>query len=92
MTTKQSFDLSTNLPSQLDLFEAAKTLPITPPKFQLLKWIGNKHRFALHIVSYFPTSFRRYYEPFLGSGAILATLAPKDALDLILSAHLLKSG
>ncbi|MFA6134928.1 MAG: Dam family site-specific DNA-(adenine-N6)-methyltransferase [Phycisphaerae bacterium] len=55
----------------------------TPPvafKAQLLKWIGNKQRFAAEIVSFFPLRFERYFEPFLGSGAVLATLAPKAAL------------
>lgn len=80
MTTKQSPKPLTNLQNQFDLFEEAKTLPVNPPKFQLLKWIGNKQRFAPQIVSHFPVAFRRYYEPFLGSGAILATLAPRDAL------------
>lgn len=42
---------------------------------QLLKWIGNKHRFAKEIVSYMPEQINTYYEPFLGSGAVLATLA-----------------
>ncbi len=46
-----------------------------PPKGQFLKWIGNKQRFARKIVSYFPDSFKRYREPFLGSGAVLGTLA-----------------
>lgn len=49
-------------------------------KTQLLKWIGNKQRFAGEIVSFFPTHFKRYFEPFLGSGAVLATLAPRKAL------------
>jgi DNA adenine methylase len=53
---------------------------VSPFKSQLLKWIGNKQRFAHEIVSYFPLEFGRYYEPFLGSGAVLATLAPKSAL------------
>ncbi len=44
------------------------------PKGQLLKWIGNKQRFSLEICNKFPTDIRVYYEPFLGSGAILATL------------------
>lgn len=47
---------------------------------QLLKWIGNKQRFAHEIVSYFPRGFGRYIEPFLGSGAVLATLAPESAI------------
>lgn len=45
----------------------------------LLKWIGNKQRFASTIVSYMPDSFRNYYEPFLGSGAVLAELLQQDA-------------
>jgi DNA adenine methylase len=48
-----------------------------PFRTQLLKWVGNKQRFADEIVSYFPKDFGTYYEPFLGSGAVLGTLAPK---------------
>lgn len=47
---------------------------------QLLKWIGNKHRFAQEIVSYFPKAYRTYREPFLGSGAVLGALAPETAI------------
>jgi DNA adenine methylase len=57
--------------------EAKKSRSVTPFKPQLLKWIGNKQRFAHEIVSYFPRSFGRYIEPFLGSAAVLATLAPE---------------
>ncbi|MHB8646318.1 MAG: Dam family site-specific DNA-(adenine-N6)-methyltransferase [Thermomicrobiales bacterium] len=52
---------------------------ISPFKMQLLKWIGNKQRFAYEIANYLPTTFGTYFEPFLGSGAVLATLAPRDA-------------
>jgi DNA adenine methylase len=31
-------------------------------------------------VSYFPSEFGNYFEPFLGSGGVLATLAPERAL------------
>lgn len=48
----------------------------------LLKWIGNKQRFASTIVSYMPYSFRNYYEPFLGSGAVLGELLHQDATSL----------
>jgi len=57
--------------------ERSRTLP---PKGQLLKWIGNKQRFAKRIVSFFPDDFGTYIEPFLGSGAILATLAKQMSL------------
>lgn len=54
--------------------------PVSKPTAgQLLKWIGNKQRFAAEIVSRFPAKFGTYFEPFLGSGAVLAALAPKRA-------------
>ena len=55
------------------------TLGIQPYKNQLLKWIGNKQRFAHEIISYFPARFGVYHEPFLGSGGVLAVLAPRKA-------------
>ena len=55
-------------------------LAATRPKGQLLKWIGNKQRMAEGIVSHFPARFRTYREPFVGSGAVLATLAPEKAV------------
>jgi DNA adenine methylase len=51
-----------------------------PLKSQLLKWVGNKQRFAHEIVSAFPAKYGDYFEPFLGSGAVLATLAPRAGL------------
>lgn len=52
----------------------------TPPKTQLLKWVGNKQKFAVEIVKHFPHSYNFFYEPFLGSGAILATVAPSNGM------------
>jgi DNA adenine methylase len=46
----------------------------------LLKWVGNKQRFAAEITRSFPTDYKRYFEPFLGSGAIMATVAPHNGL------------
>lgn len=43
---------------------------------QLLKWIGNKQRFASEITANFPKKFGTYFEPFVGSGAVLASVAP----------------
>ncbi|MCP4106800.1 MAG: DNA adenine methylase [Desulfobacteraceae bacterium] len=51
-----------------------------PFKLQLLKWIGNKQRFSHEIISYFPKRFKTYYEPFVGSGAVLGTLAPEKGI------------
>jgi len=44
----------------------------------LLKWIGNKQRFAKTIISYMPDEINNYYEPFLGSGAVMAELLYAD--------------
>lgn len=43
----------------------------------LLKWVGSKQRFAREIVSRFPQRYGTYFEPFLGSGAVLGTLTPQ---------------
>lgn len=62
---------------QSPLFDTSAHRAALPFKSQLLKWVGNKQRFAHEIVSYFPAKFERYFEPFLGSGAVLATLSPE---------------
>ncbi len=57
---------------QLQLFA------LRPPK-QLLKWIGNKQRYASQIADLIP-EYNTYIEPFLGSGAILGTVAPASGI------------
>jgi len=60
------------------LFGGVTGVEIRPFRSQLLKWVGNKQRFAHEIVSYFPSDIGTYFEPFLGSGAVLGTLqAPR---------------
>lgn len=73
---------------QLSLFDKEST--VAPFKSQLLKWVGNKQRFAHEIASYFPAKFGTYFEPFLGSGAVLATLAPKTGVGSDIFAPLLE--
>lgn len=60
-----------------DLFSGYSSY--TPPRKQLLKWVGSKHRSAIEITNWFPSKFNTYFEPFLGSGSILATLSPRKA-------------
>jgi len=64
------------LPLPLD---GTPTLDVAPFKQQLLKWIGNKQRMAHQIANFFPADMATYHEPFLGSGAVLGTLAPERA-------------
>lgn len=58
----------------------SKFATYTPPKSQLLKWVGNKQKFAGEISKCFPADFKTFYEPFLGSGAVMATLAPQNGV------------
>ena len=57
---------------------------VEPFKTQLLKWIGNKQRFAHEIIAFFPRNIVTYHEPFLGSGAVLGTLAASRRDELAL--------
>lgn len=62
------------------LFAEGEWRQVTPFSRQLLKWIGSKQRLAHAIASHFPVQMGRYFEPFLGSGAVLGTLAPAAAI------------
>lgn len=63
-----------------ELVLISKYSKYVPPKNQLLKWVGNKQKFASEITKYFPTNFNKYFEPFLGSGSILATVNPANGV------------
>lgn len=44
----------------------------------VIKWVGGKRQLLPQIEKYVPT-FNRYYEPFIGGGAVLFDLCPKSA-------------
>lgn len=69
-----------SLHRQMELLVETPRRALSPEAGQLLKWIGNKHRFATEIVSHFPRKFKVYREPFLGSGAVLGALAPEEGV------------
>jgi DNA adenine methylase len=51
-----------------------------PPLLQpLIKWAGGKRRLLPHISEIVPHKFSRYYEPFLGGGAMFFSLLPPAA-------------
>lgn len=54
-----------------------ETLKSQPRPF--LKWAGSKKWLVPHIQRFIPQSFNKYYEPFLGSGALFFALKPKQA-------------
>jgi DNA adenine methylase len=50
--------------------------PIAAPPRPFLKWAGGKSQLIQQYLDYFPPSYRTYYEPFLGGGAIFFHLQP----------------
>ena len=45
----------------------------------IIKWVGGKGQLAQTIKEMLPPTYNRYYEPFLGGGAVLLELNPKEA-------------
>ncbi len=45
-----------------------------------LKWAGGKRWLVAQHLSIFPSSYNRYIEPFLGSGAVFFNLCPKSSI------------
>lgn len=45
----------------------------------ILKWAGGKTQLLKYIREMLPPVWNRYFEPFLGGGAVLLELAPRDA-------------
>ncbi|RLL43925.1 DNA adenine methylase [Oceanobacillus piezotolerans] len=45
-----------------------------------IKWVGGKRQLLHEIRKYVPSIFGTYYEPFVGGGAVLFDLAPKNAV------------
>lgn len=54
-----------------------------------LKWAGGKSRVAEEITRFFPVKFNRYFEPFLGGGAIYFRISPQEGLLNDLNKHLI---
>lgn len=44
-----------------------------------LKWAGGKRQLVPELLKYMPEKYNRYYEPFIGGGALLLALQPKTA-------------
>ena len=54
-----------------------RTNPLVRP---FLKWAGGKRQLLPHILAALPDHFTRYYEPFLGGGAVFLALQPPRAV------------
>jgi DNA adenine methylase len=54
---------------------------VRTPLRPLLKWAGGKRQLLPELRPFYPLSFRRYFEPFLGSGAVFLDLHNAGRLD-----------
>jgi len=59
---------------------AAETGEDKVPVGTLIKWPGGKRALVSSILELVPNSFGRYYEPFLGGGAMFFALSPAQAI------------
>jgi DNA adenine methylase len=58
--------------------QAERTLSALPRPF--LRWAGSKQRILRRLVPLLPSSFDRYFEPFLGAGSLFFLLQPTSAV------------
>ncbi|MGF1938091.1 MAG: DNA adenine methylase [Nostoc sp. ChiQUE02] len=56
-----------------------------------LKWAGGKSRLIQQYIPYFPKSYKNYYEPFLGGGAVFFYLQPTAAILTDINAELINA-
>ena len=56
-------------------------MPDTTPVRPILKWAGGKRQLLPRLRAYYPKTFSRYLEPFLGSGAVFLDLHNAGALE-----------
>ncbi|MEH1941037.1 MAG: DNA adenine methylase [Nostoc sp.] len=56
-----------------------------------LKWAGGKSRLIQQYIPYFPKSYKNYYEPFLGGGAVFFYLQPNTAILTDINAELINT-
>src|SRR5258708_1640301 len=62
------------------LVEARKLDVGRRPCRPFLKWVGGKRQLVPDLLARAPRSFGRYFEPFVGGGALFFHLCPRDAV------------
>lgn len=65
-----------SFPVQFELLPGVGSAPRAKP---FLKWAGGKAQLLPQLVQRTPESFKRYFEPFVGGGALFFRIAPQSA-------------
>ena len=47
--------------------------------YPIVKWVGGKRQLMFELLKNMPKSHNRYFEPFVGGGALFFNIAPKKA-------------
>lgn len=47
--------------------------------YPIVKWVGGKRQLMFELIKNVPQNFKRYYEPFIGGGALFFELQPQNA-------------
>lgn len=47
--------------------------------YPIVKWVGGKRQLIFELIKNMPKSYNRYFEPFIGGGALFFELQPKQA-------------
>lgn len=63
----------------------------TPGTSPLLRWAGSKKKLVDVLLEAAPTAFKRYVEPFVGSGILFLALNPRKAILSDLNPHLIQA-
>lgn len=73
--------MTTGTPFSIDrpLLTHFASQPLSGERRPFLRWAGSKRSLLAHIVPLLPDSFGRYWEPFLGGGALFFLLRPSAA-------------
>lgn len=69
---------------QVQTYSMTMTIPkktITRPNGvkPFLKWVGGKSQLLPQLRKFYPRNFKRYFEPFLGGGAVFFDVKPQEA-------------
>ena len=47
--------------------------------YPIVKWVGGKRQLMFELLKNMPKSYNRYFEPFIGGGALFFELQPENA-------------